>query len=112
MTMPVTQQEVVFELQRIDPSKIDVSPENERIQEFLDEISLRDILPSIRKQGQQFPGTVRPKKDGRFELIEGSRRLKAAVLAKKPYLALVGDVPDADVRELSVIENKHQDVSY
>ncbi|MBY5963598.1 ParB/RepB/Spo0J family partition protein [Marinobacter nauticus] len=112
LTMPVTQQEVVFELQRIDPSKIDVSPENERIQEFLDEISLRDILPSIRKQGQQFPGTVRPKKDGRFELIEGSRRLKAAVLAKKPYLALVGDVPDADVRELSVIENKHQDVSY
>ena len=112
LTMPVTQQEVVFDLQRIDPSKIDVSPENERIQEFLDEISLSDILPSIKKNGQQFPGTVRPSKGGRFELIEGSRRLKSAILAKKDFLALVGDVADADIRELSIIENKHQDVSF
>ncbi|QFT57163.1 ParB/RepB/Spo0J family partition protein [Microbulbifer sp. THAF38] len=111
LTMPVTKQEITFELRRIDPSLIDVSPENERIQEFLDEISLQDILPSIKKHSQQKPGTVRPKKDGRFELIEGSRRLASVKLAKQEYLALVGDVPDADVRELSIIENKHQDVS-
>ncbi|WP_444928305.1 ParB/RepB/Spo0J family partition protein (plasmid) [Microbulbifer sp. TRSA002] len=111
LTMPVTKQEITFELRRIDPSLIDVSPENERIQEFLDEISLQDILPSIKKHSQQKPGTVRPKKDGRFELIEGSRRLASVKLAKQDYLALVGDVPDADVRELSIIENKHQDVS-
>lgn len=111
LTMPVTKQEVSFELRTIDPGLIDVSPENERIQDLLDEISLQDILPSIRKHGQQKPGTVRPKGDGRFELIEGSRRKAAVALAGKPYLALVGDVPDADVRELSVIENKHKDVS-
>jgi len=111
LTMPVTKQEVTFELKTIDPSLIDVSPENERIQELLDEISLQDILPSIRKHGQQKPGTVRPKGDGRYELIEGSRRKAAVSLAGKQYLALVGDVPDADVRELSVIENKHKDVS-
>lgn len=112
LTMPITRQEVSFELRRIDPSLIDVSPENQRIQEFLDEISLSDILPSIKKQGQQYPGTVRPKESGRYELIEGSRRLRSAVLAGIDYLALVGDVPDADVRELSIIENKSQDVSY
>jgi len=112
LTMPITRQEVSFELKRIDPSLIDVSPENQRIQEFLDEISLSDILPSIKKQGQQYPGTVRPKEAGRYELIEGSRRLRSAVLAGIDYLALVGDVPDADVRELSIIENKSQDVSY
>lgn len=111
LTMPVTKQKVTFELRRVDPSLIDVSPENERIQEFLDEISLQDILPSIKKHGQQKPGTLRPKKNGRFELIEGSRRLAAVKLAKKEYLALVGDVPDADVRELGIIENKHKDVS-
>lgn len=111
LTMPVTKQDITFELLRVDPSLIDVSPENERIQEFLDEISLQDILPSVKKHGQQKPGTLRPKKDGRFELIEGSRRLAAVKLAKKEYLALVGDVPDADVRELGIIENKHQDVS-
>lgn len=111
LTMPVTKHEIMFELRRVDPSLIDVSPENERIQEFLDEISLQDILPSVKKHGQQKPGTLRPKKDGRFELIEGSRRLAAVKLAKQEYLALVGDVPDADVRELGIIENKHQDVS-
>lgn len=111
LKMPVTKQEVTFKLQRIDPSLIDVSPENERMQHFLDEISLQDILPSIRKHGQQKPGTVRPKGSGRFELIEGSRRLAAVKIAGAQYLALVGEVADADVRELSVIENKHQDVS-
>ena len=109
--MPVTKQEVIFELKHVDPSLIDVSPENERIQGFLDEISLQDILPSIKKHRQQKPGTLRPKQGGRFELIEGSRRLAAVKLANHQYLALVGDVPDADVRELGIIENKHQDVS-
>ena len=112
LTMPVTKQEVTFDLCRVEPYLIDVSPENERIQRFLDEISLQDILPSIRKHGQQKPGTLRPKKDGRFELIEGSRRLAAVKLAHQQYLALVGEVPDADVRELGIIENKHQDVSH
>jgi ParB family chromosome partitioning protein len=111
LTMPVTKQQVSFQLLSIDPELVDVSVENERIQGFLDEISLRDILPSIKKQGQQKPGTVRPKGNGRFELIEGSRRLAAVKLAGHQYLALSGEVPDADVRDLSVIENKHRDVS-
>ena len=111
LAMPVTKQEVEFNLRRIDPALIDVSPENERIQMFLDEISLQDILPSIKKHGQQKPGTVRPIAGGRFELIEGSRRLASVKLAQHDYLALVGEVPDADVRELGIIENRHQDVS-
>lgn len=111
LTMPVTKQKVSFELRLIAPELIDVSPENERIQGFLDEISLKDILPSIRKHGQQKPGTVRPIEGGRYELIEGSRRLAAVKLAGAEYLALVGDVPNADIRELGIIENRHQDVS-
>lgn len=111
LTMPVTKQEVTFELRRIPPDLIEVSPENERIQGFLDEISLKDILPSIRKHGQQKPGTVRPVEGGKYELIEGSRRLASVKLAGVDYLALVGDVPDADIRELGIIENRHQDVS-
>lgn len=109
--MPVTKQTVDFELQHIDPKLIDISPENERIQNLLDEISLQDILPSIKSHGQQTPGTVRPIENGRYELIEGSRRLAAVKLAGQDYLARVGDVPDADVRELSLIENKKSDVS-
>jgi len=113
MVMPVTKQEVTFRLQRVDPTLIDVSPENERIQEFLDEISLQDIIPSMRSHGQQKPGTLRPRPEGRFELIEGSRRLASVrVIGDLDYLALVGEVPDADVRELALIENRHKDVSW
>jgi len=113
MVMPITKEEVIFKLQRIDPALIDVSPENERIQEFLDEISLQDIIPSLKLHGQQKPGTLRPRPNGRYELIEGSRRLASVkTIEGMDYLALVGNVPDADVRELALIENKHKDVSW
>lgn len=109
--MPVTKQKIGFYYRSIDPNLIDVAEENERIQEFLDEVSLMDILPSIKASGQQEAGTLRPKPDGRFELISGSRRLAAVKLAGQEYLALVGDVPDADVEALSKEENKHKDTS-
>ena len=112
LTMPITKKEVWLEKKYISTDLIDVSPENERDQELLDEISLSDILPSFRIKGQQKPGLLRPKSKGRFELIEGSRRLASAKICKVDYLALVGDVPDADVRDLSIIENNHKDVSY
>jgi ParB family chromosome partitioning protein len=111
LTMPTTKTVVHFELKSIDPDLIDISDENERIQTFLDEISLADILPSIKKHRQQKPGMLRKKADGRYELIEGSRRLAAVKIAGFQYLSLVGDVPDADVRELSLLENRHKDVS-
>jgi len=111
IAMPVTRQEVSFTLQTIKTSLIDVSPKNERIQKFLDKVSLSDILPSFREHGQQKPGVIRPKGDGRFELIEGSRRLACAKLLDQDYLAFVGEVPDADVGDLSIIENRHKDVS-
>jgi len=111
LKMPVSGVQVNFTLKTLSPDVIDVSPENERIQEFLDEIALSDLLPSITKYGQQKAGTVRPKGDGRYELIEGSRRLATVKLLNRDYLALVGEVPDIDVRALSVVENQHKDVS-
>lgn len=111
LTMPISKKDVSFRLQRIPHALIDVSLENERNQEFLDEISLADILPSMRAKKQQKPGMCRPKADGRFELIEGSRRNGCCRLDDIDFLTLVGDVPDIDVRELSEIENRHKDVS-
>ncbi|WP_372759009.1 ParB/RepB/Spo0J family partition protein [Litorivivens sp.] len=107
-TMPVTGVKVRLRLQEIDTELVDVSPENERDQDLLDESSVSDILPSFIKNGQQQPGTLRPKGEGRFELIEGSRRLFCAKLTRRKYLALVGDIPDADVRVLSRTENVHK----
>ncbi len=113
LDMPVSKESVSFELQDIDPSLIDVSPENERNQEFLDEISLSDILPTIRSGGgNQYPGMVRPKPNGRFELLYGSRRRAACRIAGVNFKTFVGDVPNVDVRALSLLENDSKDVSF
>lgn len=111
LTMPISGMEVVFNLQKIECALIEVSEENERDQSLLDQAALADILPSIQKDGQQHPGTVRPLKGGKFELIEGSRRLACCRFLGVSYLAWVGNVPDADVRALSRIENKHNHIS-
>ena len=111
LVMPITKQEISFELLNIDPSLVDISPENERDQEFLDEIALRDLIPDIKKHGQTKPGLVRPIGNGRFELIEGSRRRRTQEILGNKFQAFSGDVPDADVRVLSVSENIKKDVS-
>ncbi len=111
LTMPITKQVVSFELLEIDPALIDVSKENERDQSLLDEVSLSDILPGIEKNGQSEPGKLRPKSDGRYELVDGSRRLACVKILKRKYKALVGKIPDADVRALSDIDNQYKEVS-
>ena len=107
MIMPITKTKVRFEEVEVDPSLIDVSIENERDQSLLDEISLSDILPKIRLQGQSKPGILRPK-GKRFELIDGSRRLACTKILEIKFKALVGDVPDGDVRELSEVGNTYK----
>ena len=109
--MPVTKIQVRLKLEEIDPELVDVSPENERAQDLLNKAAVADIYASFQQQGQQVPGTVRPKEGGRYELIEGSRRLWCARDLKRKYLAFVGDIPDSDVRVLSRTENEHKSIS-
>jgi len=95
----------------ISADLIDVSPENQRSQEFLNEISLADILPLIEQQGQTQPGLVRLKANGRYELVWGSRRLAAAKILSRDYFTYISDVDDAHVSLLSSIENVYKEVS-
>jgi ParB family chromosome partitioning protein len=91
---------------------IDVSDENQRIQALLDPDSVSDIFESILTEGQTEPGFVRQKADGRYELISGSRRLYCVKqIPDRRYLALVGDIPDIDVRRLSRLENQQSPIS-
>lgn len=111
--MPVTGQLVEFRQEEIDVDLIDVPAANGRFQGLLDELSLSDILPSIRREGQQRPGYLAPKADGRFDSLDGSRRLAACKIAGyEKYIALVGDVPEADREKFSQNENKNSALSY
>jgi ParB family chromosome partitioning protein len=112
LDMPISKSKVKFTKVLLDPMLIDVSAENQRIQTLLDPESVSDIFESILTEGQTEPGFLRKKSDGRYELISGSRRLFCVKqIPERQYLALVGDIPDIDVRRLSRLENQQSPIS-
>ena len=72
----------------------------------MDEASLAELAESIKAQGLVQPILVRPVDGGRFEIIAGERRWRAAQRAGLRDLpALVRDVADQAALALSLIEN-------
>jgi ParB family chromosome partitioning protein len=67
--------------------------------------SLEDLRQSISEKGVLQPVIVR-RKSGRFELVAGERRLRAAKLAKlKSIPAVVKNVSDSEALEIALVEN-------
>jgi len=67
---------------------------------------LSDLVASIREKGILEPLLVRPKGDGRFMIISGERRYRAAVivgLREVPCIEM--EVDDRAVAEINLIEN-------
>ncbi|HHW78178.1 MAG TPA: ParB/RepB/Spo0J family partition protein [Xanthomonadaceae bacterium] len=72
----------------------------------LREDTLRELAESIRAQGVVQPVVVRPLGGGRYELIAGERRWRAAQLAGLHEVpAVVRDVPDQAAIAMALIEN-------
>ena len=72
----------------------------------MDEASLDELAQSIKEHGVMQPVLVRPVEGGRFEIIAGERRWRAAQRAGlKEVPALVKTVPDASALAIGLIEN-------
>jgi ParB family transcriptional regulator, chromosome partitioning protein len=72
----------------------------------MDEASLDELAQSIKEHGIMQPVLVRPVDAGRFEIIAGERRWRAAMRAGlKEVPALVKAVPDASALAIGLIEN-------
>lgn len=72
----------------------------------MDATSLRDLSESIKAQGVMQPILVRPLPSGKYEIIAGERRWRAAQLAGLDFIpAIIRDVPDESALALSLIEN-------
>ena len=72
----------------------------------MDETSLAELADSIREQGVMQPVLVRTVDAGRFELIAGERRWRAAQQAGlREVPALIRQVPDHAALALALVEN-------
>ncbi len=72
----------------------------------MDEGSLYELAESIKAQGIMQPILVRPIGPGRYEIIAGERRARAARLAGLDEVpVLVKEVPDEAAAAMSLIEN-------
>ena len=72
----------------------------------MDPASLQELAESIKAQGLIQPVIVRRLDDGRYELIAGERRWRAAQIAGMHEIAaLVRRIPDQTAAAMSLIEN-------
>jgi ParB family chromosome partitioning protein len=88
----------------IPPDLIEPNPRQPR--RSFDEAALGELADSIRSRGLLQPILVRPLPGGRYELVAGERRLRAAKVAKLETVpALVRDAAEQDRLELALVEN-------
>jgi ParB family transcriptional regulator, chromosome partitioning protein len=95
------------ELQELRPVPVDmIDPSPNQPRQSFDEDSLMALAGSIRARGVLQPVLVRPLVSGRYELIAGERRWRAARLAELTAIpALVRRHDDAASLEVALIEN-------
>jgi ParB family transcriptional regulator, chromosome partitioning protein len=83
-----------------------ISPLPGQPRTHFDEAALEDLAQSIRARGVIQPIIVRPRSDGRYQLVAGERRWRAAQRAQLHRIpALVRDLDDREVTALALIEN-------
>jgi ParB family chromosome partitioning protein len=72
----------------------------------MEQEALAELAESIKSQGVMQPVLVRPVGEGRYEIIAGERRWRAARLAGLSAVpALVRDIPDQQALAAALIEN-------
>ena len=83
-----------------------IEPHPEQPRRQFDEAALDDLARSIAKRGVIQPVIVRPLAGGRYQLVAGERRWRAAQKAQLHEIpALVRDLEERDVMALALIEN-------
>ncbi len=83
-----------------------IIPNRYQPRQTFDPNALAELTGSIRKQGVVQPVVVRPLPDGRFELIVGERRWRAAKAAGLALLpARVIEASEQELLELALVEN-------
>lgn len=84
----------------------DITPSEQQPRRYFDSEKLNQLVESIKQHGILEPLLVRPRKQGKYEIIAGERRYRAATilgLAKVPVV--VRDFNDQEALQVALIEN-------
>jgi ParB family chromosome partitioning protein len=88
----------------------EVEPNREQPRADFDEDSLAELSESIRLHGVLTPILVRPLPGGRYQIIAGERRWRAARMAGLSQIpAVVREADDRQTMELALVENLQRD---
>lgn len=91
-------------LKMLPVARIEPLPGNPR--KHFDEAALDELAASIATRGVIQPIIVRPRGEGRYQLVAGERRWRAAQKARLHEMpALVRELSDREVMALALIEN-------
>jgi ParB family transcriptional regulator, chromosome partitioning protein len=83
-----------------------ITPNPDQPRRSFDSDALNELAESIRQKGIIQPLIVRPKGGGRYEIVAGERRWRAAQIANLHSLpVLVRDLSDSEMLEIAIIEN-------
>ncbi|SFG23344.1 chromosome partitioning protein, ParB family [Novosphingobium sp. CF614] len=84
----------------------DITPHPDQPRRFFDEAALDELAASIAQRGVIQPIIVRPMDNGRYQLVAGERRWRAAQKARLHEIpALVRELSEREVMALALIEN-------
>jgi ParB family chromosome partitioning protein len=98
-------------VRNIAVDKVDPNPNQPRL--ALDQANMEDLAASIKEHGVLQPVLVRTESGGRYQLVAGERRWRAAMAAGLEAIpALIEDIDDETALEISIIENlQREDLS-
>jgi ParB family chromosome partitioning protein len=98
-------------VRNIPVDRVEPNPNQPRL--AMDKAGLNDLTASVREHGVLQPILVRPLPNGRYQLIAGERRWRAARGAGLDVVpALIEDIDDETALEIAVIENlQREDLS-
>jgi len=108
--IPTTEMADVASTELQDVPVAQIEPNQHQPRNYFDEEALVSLTASVAAVGVLQPVLVRPSENGRFQLIAGERRWRAAKRAGLQTIpALVRNVADADSLEQALVENLHRE---
>jgi ParB family chromosome partitioning protein len=98
-------------IRQVPVGRIEANPDQPRL--TFDETTLAELSSSVKEHGVLQPILVRPQEGGRYQLIAGERRWRAAKMAGLATIpAMIEEIDDDTALEIAIIENlQREDLS-